>query len=465
MTYWNKARQKRTVLLGFILLTALFFAFPANAGWNKEGKKGKKITYTDESGEKVTGLQKINGNTYFFNAGGVLQTGWKKTPEGKRYFRETGKVGKKLGAMVSGHVFKIKDAQYGFDKTGALLRSTVTKKGYVLNAKGKVKKQLTESQFIKLKGKWYFYKKKKGLLKDTVFRFKGNYYYVNEDGIRQTGWVFWNGYDYYFQKRGKAVIGTKTIAGTSYTFDSKGRLEGAREDSELEDETEETDSSTQNNSNLPSILILCGHGQGDSGAVGCNGKYKESAYTRDFGRRVYKALKDTKSVNVTLFNTKYDMYQQMRSTVTSVGSFKGNGKKRKKLLSAIKKNKKIPTLTQFDYVLEIHFNATAASAKDSKGDGTKKGTGTYINSYKSSSNAKIDKKIIKALNGVGLNTWGSGVYRSSGLLNAKVFTELGINYSLLETCFIDDKDDMKFYLKKRNKMATAVAGAIVDYVS
>lgn len=464
MKYGNKVRYKRTVLLGFILLTALFFAFPAYAGWNKKGKYGKKITYTDVSGEKVTGLQKIQKHTYFFNSRGVLQTGWKTTPEGKRYFRETGKVGHKYGAMVTGRVFQIGSRQYGFDKTGALLHSTVTKKGYVLNAKGKVKKQLTKSSFIKLKGKWYFYKKKKGLLKDTVFKFEGNYYYVNVDGVRQSGWVNWKGNDYYFKKGGKAVTGSKTIAGITYTFDSKGRLEDEKDD-ELEEETEDADLTTQVKSGLPSILILCGHGQGDSGAVGCNGKYKESAYTRDFGRRIYKALKNTKAVNVTLFNTKYDMYQQMRSTVTSVGSFKGNGKKRKKLLSAIKKNKKIPTLTQFDYVIEVHFNATAASAKDPKGNGSKKGTGTYINSHKSSKKAKIDKKIIKALNGVGLNTWGSGVYKSSGLLNAKVFTELGINYSLLETCFIDDKDDMKFYLKKRDKMAAAVAKAIVGYVS
>jgi hypothetical protein len=46
-----------------------------------------------------------------------------------------------------------------------------------------------------------------------------------------------------------------------------------------------------------------------------------------------------------------------------------------------------------------------------------------------------------------------------------VFTEIGVNYSLLETCFIDDRDDMKFYLKKRDKMAAAVAKAIVDFLS
>ena len=460
MTYWNRIRSKRTVLLGMILLAALFFAFPAFAGWKTAGKKGKKITYTDASGEKVTGLVKISGRTYYFNAQGILQTGWQKTPEGKRYFREEGKRGRKLGAMVAGGVFQIKNAQYGFDKDGSLLRSTVTKKGYVLNAKGKVKDKLTESQFIKLKGKRYFYKKKKGLLKDQVFKFDGDYYYVDEDGIRRTGWISWNGSDYYFLKDGTAATGKKKIGSKTYFFGSKGRLKGTKENPVTADDTD-----TGKKAGLPKVLIMCGHGQGDSGAVGCNGNYKESAYTRDFGKRLYKALKNTDAVNVTLFNTKYDMFQQMGSVVNRVGSFSGNGKKKKKLLSSIKKNRKIPKLTQFDYAIEIHFNATAPGGKDPGGDGSRKGTGIYINSHKKKKKAKIDSKIISAINGTGLRTWGSGVYRSSKLRNAKVFTEIGVNYSLLETCFIDDKDDMKFYLKKRDKMAEAVAKAIVKYLS
>jgi hypothetical protein len=63
-----------------------------------------------------------------------------------------------------------------------------------------------------------------------------------------------------------------------------------------------------------------------------------------------------------------------------------------------------------------------------------------------------------------MKIWGgSGVFGSPSLLNAKAFTELDINYSLLETCFIDDKDDMKFYHKHRNEMARAIADTISDY--
>lgn len=516
MTYWNHIRLRRTVLLGILILTALFFAFPASAGWNLDGKK---TTYTDAAGNPLTGLQPIQGRVYYFNARGILRTGWVQTEEGMRYFREEGKAGGKLGSMVMGGVVKIKNALYGFDEngilltgfqtlasgsyffqtsgkpgflgravtnkfknlpdgrtayfqengrmafnrwvnnhksfvdaTGNLVRGTITRDGYVIGANGKVKKKIKGSDFVKLNGKWYFYRKGKGILKDQVFVYKKSRYYVDEEGVRQTGWIYWGGHDYYFQAGGKAATGKKKIDGETFTFNKKGQLQGAKEVS-----------GTKTQTGKASILILCGHGQGDSGAVGCNGKYMESTYTRDFGKRIYNALLKNESVNVALFNTNYDMFQQMKATVGSVGSFSGSGSKRRRVLAATKTNPRIPDLMQFDFVLEVHFNATAPAGKDPGGDGHKKGTGTYVNSHKSSANRKIDKKIISALNGVGLNTWGSGVYGSATLLNAKVFTELGINYSLLETCFIDDRDDMNFYLKKRDEMAEAVAGAVAEY--
>ncbi len=220
---------------------------------------------------------------------------------------------------------------------------------------------------------------------------------------------------------------------------------------------------TVNPDGKANILILCGHGEGDPGAVGCNGKYVEAAFNRDFGKRLYKELGKHKNLNVTLFDTNYNMFEHMKSATRSVGNFTGSGNKKNAILEAVKKDSVILTPTDYDYVLEVHFNATAESAKDPRGNGKKKGTGVYVNVHKSRSARKIDKKIIKALKGCKMNTWGKGIYRSSELLDARAYTEVGVNYTLLETCFIDDKDDMKFYLKKRNKMAASVAKAIAAY--
>jgi len=515
-------KGKLLLFISLLFLMTSMMVVPASASWD-QNKKGTKVWYTDESGTRVKGLQKIGSGFYFFDSSGILQTGWTVTGEGIRYFDTEGKAGKKLGRMFSGGVSRIGKDLYGFgsdgvvlsglnkvgrywyyfstsqkagkagrastdrfvslpdgrrayfrengrmvfgkwvrkkkyyiDEKGSLLRSAVAPGGYLVNAKGNTVRKLS-NEFFKLNGKTYFYKKKK-ILKNKVFRYKGSYYYVDADGIRRTGWVTWNGNTYYFKKKG-AVTGKVRIGGVYYEFNSKGQLQ---------DDTGNYSTGTKAKTGKASILILCGHGQGDTGAAGYNscGTFYEHNLTREFGTLIYDELKKSSKVNAYLFNKNYDMYQQVRSRLNADGiqsSVTGSGKKKKQVLKSLRKSSIIPDPALYDYVLEIHFNATAASGKDSSGDGSKKGTGTYVNNYKSSKNRDIDRKIIKYLNNCGLNTWGSGVYGSDGLLNARTYQEVGVNYSLLETCFIDDNDDMKFYKNNKEQMAAQVAQAVIDY--
>ena len=114
------------------------------------------------------------------------------------------------------------------------------------------------------------------------------------------------------------------------------------------------------------VLVMCGHGQGDVGAVGCNGAYQEYAYTRRISESAYMKRFRRRTILRRIFNkTKYDMFQQMRATVRWVGSFSGNGNKRKQLLKAIGSNVRIPDLEEYDYALEIHFNATGSQREGS----------------------------------------------------------------------------------------------------
>ena len=87
----------------------------------------------------------------------------------------------------------------------------------------------------------------------------------------------------------------------------------------------------------------------------------------------------------------------------------------------------------------------------------------YVNSAKK--NTTIDKKIVKAISNTGFPIWGrgNGIFTSSGLFNAKTCQKKGVSYGLLETAFIDDKDDISFYNKNKDKMAAAAASAIVSY--
>ncbi len=516
-------KGKRLLFLSLLCLLCGMLSVSASADWS-QNKKGTKIWYTDDAGVRLKGLQMIGQSAYWFDEAGLLQTGWVNTGEGLRYFEEEGKAGSTLGSMARGGIRTIGKYRYGFgengvvltglckvgrywyyfrtsgkasvrgraltdrfvnlsdgrrayfrengrmafgrwvrdrqyyvDETGSVLRNAVAPGGWLVGQKGKKVRQL-HNEFFTIDGKTYFYKKK--VLKNKVFKYNGKYYYADEEGVRRTGWVTYKNHTYYFKKKGYAATGRTKIAGVYYEFDSKGRLD--------EDASDGAQAGTKSKTGKTSILILCGHGQGDIGAVGKNkgGTWYEYLQTREFGKLVYETLRQDESVSVDLFHTGYDMFQQIRSALNSAGitsSVTGSGKNKKKTLKALRKNKKIPELTDYDFVLEIHFNATLESSKDPSGNGNIKGTGTYFNANKSSGQRNIDKKIIRYLNSCGLRTYVNALNPSTGLLNARAFQEIGVNYTLLETCFIDDNDDMKFYKKNKEQMAKQVSQAIIDY--
>ena len=76
-------------------------------------------------------------------------------------------------------------------------------------------------------GKNYFFgtRNQGYLIKNSLVRYKGNYYYVGKDGSMVTGWVTdKSGNRYYFGKDGKAVTGKHKLKGTNYYFNQNGAL-------------------------------------------------------------------------------------------------------------------------------------------------------------------------------------------------------------------------------------------------
>ena len=207
------------------------------------------------------------------------------------------------------------------------------------------------------------------------------------------------------------------------------------------------------------VLIVCGHGQGDPGAVSSWGQ--EQNYTREFGKLILWALRRSGAVKADLYNRKYNLYEQMRSTLSSGlrSSVRGNGKLKGRVLSALRQNSHIPDLTRYSYILEIHFNAKAV--KTIHRDGRFYGIGAYVNSAKG--NTQVESRIVRTIGSHGFKQWG--IFRSSGLLNARICQELGVNYALLETAFLDDGDDMTYYNANKILMAQLTANAIVDYLA
>lgn len=491
-------------------------------GWKRSGKY---YYYYNTSGKMVTGWKKINGQyyyflkkktgdapkgsravgfctigtkTFYFSASGVLQTGWQSIEGKNYYFKKNGKAGT-IGMMATGlqtisggrflmgtdgsaavgwttykkktYFFsnskklgirgraitgwkKIGKYKYYFNKSGVMqkncwiskkyyldgdghmMTSTVTPDGYVVNASG-VKVRVAKG-WIKSGGKYYYYVN--GKMTTGWKTISGNRYYFSEDGVRQNGWIQVDGATYYL-KSCKLQTGWQKIDGHYYYLGTDGRMAVNTTVDGVAIGSDGIADKTLTASNAR-ILIIAGHGQGDVGAKGIYGNtiYYEYNYTREFASLIYDQLKAVGgNLTVEMYDQNYDCYQVLSG----------------------KKTGPEPVLKNYDYILEIHFNATAESSKDSKGDGKYKGIGMYVNSAKS--DKTLDRNIVNAIANTGFKVWGGGVLTSSTLFNAKTCQAAGVSYGLLETAFIDDKDDMKFYNANKTAMAKAAANAIAAY--
>lgn len=174
------------------------------------------------------------------------------------------------------------------------------------------------------------------------------------------------------------------------------------------------------------ILLISGHGAGDPGAVG-NGKREA-----DETRRVTAALKPLLDgyADVTVYPTDRNAYADYQSgTLASVAKF-----------------------SQYDFVLEVHFNALSASGADGK----TKGTEIYVPTTESDITAA--QAIVNAVSGNGLTNRGVKKYNWAVISRAK---QSGVPAALLEVCFIDDADDMTVYQNKFAQIVQSIADGII----
>lgn len=164
------------------------------------------------------------------------------------------------------------------------------------------------------------------------------------------------------------------------------------------------------------ILLIAGHGDGDSGAVG-NG-YKEADLTREVVSMVSTIL--SKYATVDVYPTEKSCYKDLTRGVW-------------------RKNFK-----NYNYVLEVHFNA---------GGGT--GTEIYVTTREKS--VDVEKAIVDNLSKYYKNR---GVKRTDFLVinTAKSY---GVSSALLEVCFIDNANDVNVYQKNKQKIAQSIVDGIV----
>ncbi len=170
------------------------------------------------------------------------------------------------------------------------------------------------------------------------------------------------------------------------------------------------------------ILLISGHGAGDPGAIGtCNGvTYREADLTREVVSALAAALKGYADVTV---------YDQSRNAYTDYKNGTLNSR---------------ANFQNFDFVLEIHFNAWQVD----RGDGKNKGVEIFAKG-----GSEIEGNIVKNISALGFTNRG---VKSNSFAVINTARSKGTRAALLEVCFIDDADDMKLYLAKKNDIIKAI---------
>ncbi len=170
------------------------------------------------------------------------------------------------------------------------------------------------------------------------------------------------------------------------------------------------------------ILIIAGHGAGDSGAVGCG--YKEADLTRK-AASILEGKLDAYDCKVTRYPSTRNCYEDNKKGAMQV------------------------SFSSFGLVVELHFNSYNHEAH-----------GTEV-LYRPARMRALAAKVSAAIAEEGF--FNRGAKQRTDLMNMNTCYRSGVPYILIETAFIDNKNDMARYAKSIYEVWGNVAEAICDY--
>lgn len=189
----------------------------ASKSTNTKGKNGfitqNGKTYYYKNNKKLTGFQKIDKHTYYFDKKGVMLTGFQKISNKTYYFNKSGK-------MVTG-LKKINKKYYYFNKKGIMQTGfqTIKNKKYYFNSKG-----VMQTGFKTIKKKTYYFNES-GVMLTGLKKINSKTYYFNKSGVMQTGFQTISKKKYYFNAEGIMVKGLKKINKKYYYFNTSGVMQ------------------------------------------------------------------------------------------------------------------------------------------------------------------------------------------------------------------------------------------------
>lgn len=184
------------------------------------------------------------------------------------------------------------------------------------------------------------------------------------------------------------------------------------------------------------LLVMAGHGRNvdgswDPGAIGCG--YQEANLTRELSRLIVQAAKNN------------GMDCDLAPDRNHYSFFKNGG---------------VYDVTAYNYVLEVHFNASTVNYKDGKMIGSM----CYID--QSEKGHSVEDAILQGLYDIGSKQAWDGVVVTqrqypNGLMVQNHIVSQGVSHAVLETCFITDQDDIQWYQTKKQLIATKIVEGII----
>lgn len=178
------------------------------------------------------------------------------------------------------------------------------------------------------------------------------------------------------------------------------------------------------------ILLIAGHGAGDPGATATHGGrlYKEADMTREVVEQLWEELGRYKA-DVTVYPVDRNAYHDWMSHKMAVD------------------------LGDYDYILEVHFNAFKSTPRDGKN----KGVEIYVTSGRRELSVATD--ILDQMVAMGFTDRGVKKYDWAVIAAAH---KKGVDAALAEICFIDDPDDMDHYLKHKDDVPVRLAHGLAE---
>ena len=167
-----------------------------NEGWQSQKENNKIMWQYLKNEQPVSGLQEINGKTYYFNENtSYMETGVVDTGKGIYLFDDNGaKVNKTGWIQNKGH-------WYYLNNDSTVKRDWLNSgySWYYLNDNG-----IMATQWKKVNDYWYYFGSN-GAMQNDWKEIKNNWYYLRDDGIMTTQWNKINDYWYYFNDDGKMI--------------------------------------------------------------------------------------------------------------------------------------------------------------------------------------------------------------------------------------------------------------------